>query len=315
MSKFRYLKNILDSHTDKNFFDEKHIKYGIDKPEKTIYIIRREDRNVGLFSNYTYVLGHINYALNKGWLPVIDFENYRNAYSDAKTIGKKNSWEYYFKQPGSIKLDDAYKCSNVVLSSGSVIKNMPNISMDFFNNAEKIDYWRTLAHNFVGLKPEVIAQIDSEWKEKFGDTGTEKVLAVLLRGTDYINLKPSKHPVQPTVEEAIKEIDIRLDSGKYESVFLATEDQYLLEKLENRFGNLLKYRQGYRFKHDTGELLSKVKIKDIDSYTRGLEYLIAIGMLARCDDFWGGRTSGTLGALLLSDGFNSFEVWNRGVYD
>ncbi len=62
---------------------------------KTYYIIRRRDQLVGLFSNYIVFAGQIRFALQNGWLPVIDMKNYPNMYLDPKLLGKVNSWEYY----------------------------------------------------------------------------------------------------------------------------------------------------------------------------------------------------------------------------
>ncbi len=75
---------------------------------KTYYIIRRADPMVGLFSNYIVFAGHIRFALANGLLPVIDMRNFPNAYLEPKLLGKENAWEYYFRQPFDISLEEAY---------------------------------------------------------------------------------------------------------------------------------------------------------------------------------------------------------------
>ena len=49
-------------------------------------------------------------------------------------------------------------------------------------------------------------------------------VGVYLRGTDYIDLKPSGHPVQPTVEQAMLVIDEYTRKYNVDSIFLVTED-------------------------------------------------------------------------------------------
>ena len=54
--------------------------------------------------------------------------------------------------------------------------------------------------------------------------------------------------------------------------------------------------------------------RENDYYLRGKEYLTTIVMLSRADCFIGGRTSGTVGMMLLSDGFEYSYVYNLGRY-
>ncbi|MCC8192296.1 MAG: hypothetical protein LIO41_04575 [Ruminococcus sp.] len=99
---------------------EKHVvkRSGIEN-DKMIYIIRRVEK-CGFFSNYFFVLGHIIYALNNNYIPVVDMENYMTLYSEHKELhGTKNAWEYYFYQPiGKISLECAYESKEYILSSG-----------------------------------------------------------------------------------------------------------------------------------------------------------------------------------------------------
>lgn len=100
-----------------NDWSEHYIKRG-DPSKPTYYIIRRKLTDVGLFSNFIVFAGHIRYALTKGWLPVVDMQNYPNAYLAPEKFGKENAWEYYFEQPLRIGLEQAYNGENVILSNG-----------------------------------------------------------------------------------------------------------------------------------------------------------------------------------------------------
>ena len=75
----------------------------------TLYIIRRLGKDGGFFSNWLYVLGHIRYARKKGYIPFVDMANYPTLYNEEYRINNTNNcWEYYFKQPVKMNLQDVY---------------------------------------------------------------------------------------------------------------------------------------------------------------------------------------------------------------
>ncbi len=72
-------------------------KYG----KETIYYIWRFDTaTFGIATTIRSVLSNLKYALDNGWTLVVDMENVKSPYLYEDEVGKKNAWEYYFKQPG-----------------------------------------------------------------------------------------------------------------------------------------------------------------------------------------------------------------------
>ena len=67
-------------------------------PDKIFYVIQRYP-GYGIFSNLTFVINHIKIALDMGFIPVVDMENYPTIYNENKKIfNTYNSWEYYYEQ-------------------------------------------------------------------------------------------------------------------------------------------------------------------------------------------------------------------------
>ena len=104
---------------------ELHKSFGDENPDKTIYIIRCVNDKSGfyngpinnLMANYFYVLTHLRYARVNGYVPVVDQQNYPVYNSaDSAINGTMNAWEYYWKQPSDVSLDEAYRSRNVILS-------------------------------------------------------------------------------------------------------------------------------------------------------------------------------------------------------
>lgn len=154
--------------------------------------------NTGLFALYKIFGEHIRYALSKGWLPVVDMQYYPNAYLPPDKLGKENSWEYFFEQPLRIGLQQAYGGENIVLS-GVEVKPQLYESMAFFENRDNVlTEWRMLVKlGLLKIKPALAAEISAVRQKLFAPN--EKILGVLLRGTDYVQMRPYGHPIPPPI--------------------------------------------------------------------------------------------------------------------
>ena len=179
-----------------NNWNEHYIKKG-NPAAPTYYIIRRQNTTVGLFSNYIVFAGHIKYALSKGYIPVIDMQNYPNQMLDPKLLGKENAWEYFFLQPFKIGLETAYKGENVILSKEVSDFGWPGSKMNDYKNKNGIlTEWRTLVKwGLLKIHPHLQKEIDDMYNKFF--SANDKILGILLRGTDYVATRPDKHPIPP----------------------------------------------------------------------------------------------------------------------
>lgn len=63
-------------------------------------------------------------------------------------------------------------------------------------------------------------------------------LGVFLRGTDYL-LGPTGHPIQPDIDDVIKDIRSFLESKPIKRILLSTDDIKIRNKLEDKFGKLV----------------------------------------------------------------------------
>ena len=278
---------------------------------KKYMIIRRNGNHLGLFSYVITNMGAINYALKNNMIPIIDMMNVQNMYLEEKDVSKKNAWEFYFEQPcniglGDVNIDDC-------LISEKVFRNRPSDSMRFFMNKKKNNYWKELSCKYLRLKPEVKRIIDNYQKQYF--KSKDKIVGVLCRGTDYINLKPFRHPVQPSISEMFNKIDEVIKNYKCNKVFLATEDEQVLNQFKQKYKNKLIYHNQQRYSHTQKEFLAYVSSeRENDRFLRGLEYLTSIVLLSRCNCFVGGVTSGTVGVELFNPQYEYKYFFNEGRY-
>lgn len=297
-------------------WEEHYIKRG-DPTKPTYYIIRREQIAEGLFYRFTLAAGHIKYALSNGWLPVVDMQNYPNPYLAPEKLGKENSWEYYFEQPLRIGLEQAYNGENVILSGGKYnsVMDRPYFGMKFFKNSDNmLTEWQMLVKlGLLKLKLERAQEILEVREKLFAPR--ERILGVLLRGTDYIVQKPSKHPIPPSMNVATKVVNSRLQAWGCKRMFLATEDKTIVQHFKETFGDLCITLEREYVDFDPAERVCIQTIdRENDHFIQGKDYLTQMVLLSTCSSLVAARCSGTIGVMMLAKRFRHTYFFNRGTY-
>lgn len=293
---------------------EKQILLGAE-PER-YYIIRRHG-TPGLFSYVITTLGQIEWAVGHRFVPVVDMMSYPNTYLGQDCVGKKNAWEFFFQQPLGISLDDIKDDSHCIYSNDVPLRR-PDDGMDCLNpHTSKYRFWKRCARRYLKLTPELRQQVDAAYKELFPISPEEKVLGVHCRGTDYTSLRPSKHPVQPTPDEVIRKAEDVLNLKGYKRIFLATEDESAYLLFKKHFGDLVFTFDKNRISYDArfGFITKMFPESTQGKRDEGTQYLITIALLSRCNALLAGRTSGTVGTMLMTEGFEYQYIWDLGVYD
>lgn len=310
----RYLNRLVILYKER----EKKISYGSDNPDKTFFVIRRNAPNAGLFSFVLTNLGWIKYAIDKGYIPIIDMQYYYNTYLTKENVGEINSWEYYFNQPCGYTLSDISKSKNVIISSLNAPHNMPGTGLE--KNALDIDIWRKVAKDYMPYTDELKTTII---KQKKALLNGKRTLGVLCRGTDYVAQKPHQHPIQPSIEKVIFKAQDVMEKYGYEQIYLATEDEDVYKKFVNIFGNKLITTSAKRYcntgRQNINEMTDlvdeKSKSPSYAQYKKGFDYAVNIGILSGCDSLVAGRTSGSYGALLLSNHYEELFLFDLGLYE
>ena len=299
-------------------WSERYIKRG-DPTKPTYYIIRHELSSIGIMSYFRLAAGYIRYALSKGWIPVIDLQNYPNTYLAPEEIGKKNAWEYYFEQPFNVGLEEAYSGENVVLcASGTPIPlEMPPVTMDYYENKDStLAEWR----NFIKLgmlrvKPEILKEV-AALREKFF-APNDRVLGVYLRGTDYVARRPHNHPIPPPIEFAVSTVVAKLQEWQCNKIFLSTEDKTIVQTFKNVFGDLCVTidRQYVDYNSQQANFITVSRInRENDRFLQGKEYLTEMLLLTMCNSLVVTRCAGAICVMMMTDRFEHTYTFNLGKY-
>ena len=270
---------------------------------------------MGLFSFFITILGGISFADKNNFIPVVDMKNYKNSYLYDNELHQVNVWEYYFEQPGNIPLETALSCQKYILGKDTGLHEWPPQTAEFFYNKNgALDYWRGLCKKYIRFKPAVLEKL-KELQEK---TKGKKILGVSIRGTDYVAMKPHGHPIQPTPEQVIEKVHDALHEKNFDAVYLTTEDKKILAKFQTAFGEkLITLNRDYiNFDYDDDKwIMAYVAERKNDRYLRGLEYLVSMLFLTKCQGLITSMTSGSSGVMCLSEGFEYLYVFDLGVYE
>lgn len=293
-----------------------HIKtWGSDFPDRKFLVIRRRDYGVGLFSYFLTNLGWINYSINNGYVPVIDMKANRTIYH-SNAFFRKNVWEDFFCQPFDYGIHDIRHAKNVTIVEGRTLDGIKDFLPDFgadenVESNQSLQPWRKLVADYMRPKIEPLGSYVSPRLE--AALSGNGAIGVLARGTDYVRLRPDKHPVQPSFADfvvAIKEYDSLV--GLRKPIFLVTEDRNLAMDFMGHYKERLILAKQDFIPYKRGFLCSNKSV--VGNKERGFAYLRAIFDLSRCQALIAGRTSGTIGAVLLSKGFVYSKVFNLGKY-
>jgi len=294
--------------------DYRKISFSSKNKTKTMYIIRRGDSKVGLFSYFITALGGIAYADARGWIPVVDMKNYANTYLLTEEISKKNSWDYFFNQPNEYSLDEALASKNVIMGRKTPTYSFPRDNINFFHNVNgELDYWRSICKKYVTLNVKVIERLEHE---KLIFNG-KKVLGVSCRGTDYVAIKPKNHPIQPSVDMVIKKVIDAISNEGFDAVYLATEDSNIINEFKKYFKDtlLMLNREYVNYEYDKKDFVTIYSTnREDDKYYQGMDYLISMLLLRECNGLVTSMTSGTVGLMCLTEKFNYLHVFNLGYY-
>lgn len=279
------------------------------------YIIRPPYSAVGLLGLYLYVLGHMDYAIKKGYHPVVDFENYHTVYTGTTTQKNKNIWEWYFKQPEENQLKEAYQSGNYILARTAprgehltveIVKKNEACLQRYMKLAEKIHLQTMIEEHIDTIKEKLFPK-------------QEKILGVFSRGTDYTQLKPGGHPVQPEPGQLVAMTKECLSQWGCSTIFLTTEEEATVKLFENEFPNKVitskqKFISDYSIQD--GMLIEEYKNKIYkDKYLSGLDYLTSVMLLSKCDCFLGAMANGSASALVFNKNqYQEKKIINLGFY-
>ena len=245
-------------------------------------------------SYYMWALMTVCRCERENLVPIVDFLNYTTQNSvDFPVNGTCNAWEYYFEQPCKYSLDEVYHSQYVILSGWKICPSTPRKEHTINDAAlyqamKKIPvkkYIRDIANN------------------KIKTDNIKDMIGVLIRGTDYIKLKPNGHSIPPTPQQTAEKLDEFLEKYGKSKVFLATEDADIYNYFVQRYGDMIYTSDNHEnlLLNYSGDYIEN-EIASMDKYKFGLDYIVKMICLSECKCLISSRTAGSDFARLLNHG-------------
>lgn len=286
-----------------------------DYNNNTFAIIKDTCKTCGLFAYYIHYLGCIKTYTSEGYIPIIDLQSFPNVFNGFRiNYTDKNPWELFFYQPYGFEIKKVLNYSKNIhyFTCKHFYNNYPHHHI-YVNNI-LLDLWHNIALKYIPIKNEIIIEVDNIRSQLF--KGSNNVLGILARGTDYLTTKPKKHPIPPNSKLMIKDIKEMHNKNNYDLFFITTEDELIREEFIKEFHNKLKYfksKQNIIYNYRNKKVLSiNEDIKGNFNYMK--IYLVNIIILSKCLDIITARTSGSIGAFVLTNGFRNIKVYYLGEY-
>lgn len=287
--------------------------------KENFIIIKNPCKTCGLFSYYKIYISCILKFIIKGYIPIIDLVSFNNILNGFKADSSRqgiNPWEYFFNQPFGYTLKNVInKGKNIYYFKCKREDYTPHY-YDFFNKNPKIDFWHFIANKYIPINRAIIKESNFIRNQLF--KGNNNILGILVRGTDYIALKPRGHPIAPSYKRIIKDINKMNSIYKYDYYFITTEDDNIRAKFINNYKGKIKYYYKEKIKYNYHKnnynnfLGFNKNIKGNINYMK--IYLINIIILSKCIDMIGARTNGSIGAFILTNGFRNSFIYSLGRY-
>ena len=309
---FVYLYHLIDGR-------EKHTSYGIENEDKVFYIVGQDDFSGGLFWIVNKALMHIAYAVEKGWIPIVDYKTHKTQYTIDETCRSENFWELFFEQPCGYSIDDVNRSKYIVFQRKSPAPKKCYLmgQTEFYDDDSRIRYFRNYFKRYIRFNNTMSTYLYDKYHQLLFNKGP--IIGVLCRGTDYVIKRPKGHFVQPSPDMVIQDaLKIQKKYGcKY--VFLATEDADIFQSFIEVFGERLlsiPQKRVSKSNMDEEHFLSAQSdwIENDNPIEKARAYLTSMYLLSKCDFFLSGKTGGAKAVLLMTDGFRYQKIYDLGFY-
>lgn len=292
-------KNILYHSIYKAFAATgRRISYGEENPDKTFLVIQLSSY-AGLGSILISVACAVAYAKEYNYIPVVDMMTYKTQYLTESEVNHVNAWDKFFEQPAGYKLQDIQNSKNIIICTTR--------ENDFYNKA-----------NFNFLKPnKKLLEQTNHYIQHLFTSPDKRVLGVLFRGTDYSNLKPYGHRIQPDINMMITTVKEKLNQwGEFDTIYLCTEVEDAVYRFKEEFpGKIECYPQKRLPASYNQYLATQTFFDENDVYTNAADYFIVLSALSKCTSLIAGSCSGTSYAQLVNNHHYENEyIFSLGSY-
>lgn len=252
----------------------------------------------GFFAELRFVLHEVYFAKKYGFTPIVTMSE-KSSYKEGKPInGTDNPFEYYFKQLSDIDCKTA-KDRYAYVRHNWVQRRQIEVDTGMIQNNYKItdEYMSTMA--------EIVKShlVYNEPTKNYLNESTlpmqgKKLLGVHVRGADF-KRGYQNHPFMVTVDEYLENVKQKYGEGRFDGIFLATDDLEAIDKFSKEFGEKLFYFKDVMRTDGDETVMKSVSDRENHHYKLGLEVIRDMHALSLCEGLIAGMSNVSIFARIL----------------
>lgn len=264
-------------------------------PDRIVYDISHgEDKKeiMGFFANMHHLLYRLKFAELINAVPRVRWGEGVPYYDHGMDSVTKNAFEYYFEPISDAAKYPLKSFKNIIDSRAKHISMFQNMAKKSYKiNDENLRLLSSAYKKHIHLNDDTKKYIESGISKTLGvcrqSDPSVKILGAHLRGTDF-NKRLKNHPSIVMPEEYLCKVGKIIKGGKYDKIFIATEDNSIIDMFVSEFGDrVLYYKDVFRTSGSTSPHMTPNK-RELNNYKLGLEVLRDVYTLANCDGFISG---------------------------
>ena len=289
--------------------------FGEKNSNKIVYYILFDEkaRFNGFCSLYRLTLMYLAYAESRNFVPVVCYGP-NTLYYDDSIKTSDNAFEYFFNPVSSLKCKDVLESKNVVFSKGADAGAFGTTNA-YSVPDEELELLAKYRKKYIELNSTVK---DLFWKEMESIISGRATLGVHVRATDF-NKGYNRHPVVVTPEEYLEKTIEVYEKNNYKKVFLATDDERIINLFSISFGEALVYYKDI-YRSTDGEAIhygSQKAEREHHKYKLGLEIIKDFYTLGYCAGLIAGNSNVSMCARILKksldEEYRTIDIIDKGT--
>lgn len=290
--------------------------YGDEYKGETIYLVDEQGGGVGFFAELGVTLIKLYFADERGFTPYIHWGKNYLYYEPDGIEGEDNAFLYYFAPASHVK--NIKKARHVVKSEMRHYEQVKSLfgAVSYDVSEEYVDAMAEMLKKYIRYNDRTKDFLEKQRNALLGD---KRTLAVHYRGTDF-RKQYNNHPVAVRIEQTIEETQKLLDTGRYEQIFLATDENAAVRKFREIFGSKVKvYQDTFRDEGGDESIAFSSSERKNHKYLLGLEVLRDQYTLTCCEGLVCGYSNVTFLARVMRRGwmnrdYQDYVLINNGIY-
>lgn len=290
--------------------------YGNDYKGETIYLVDEQGGGVGFFAELGVTLIKLYFADERGFTPYIHWGEKYLYYEPEGIKGENNAFLYYFAPASHVK--SVKNARHVVLSEMRHYEQVKSLfgAVSYEVSEKYVDAMAEMLEKYIRYNDRTREYLEIQHQQLLGN---KKTLAVHYRGTDF-RKQYNNHPVAVRIEQTIEETEKLLETGRYEQIFLATDEDTAVKKFKEHFGERIKvYQDTFRSEGEDESIAFSKSQRHEHRYLLGLEVLRDQYTLTHCEGLVCGYSNVTFLARIMRKGwihkdYQDYILINNGIY-